>query len=276
MQGFKTYELGGVRVSANDTVGVDVVLEVGAQTETINVTASREIIRTETGAREGVITPEQIENISIIGRNPLELLRTLPGIVPPEQGQFEKQGIGAGFGAGDDASASTERAPRTWASPWTAPTCATSATTAPLNVPNNEFVAEVKVQTSNYAAEFGTAAVNVQAVTKSGSSEFHGIALRLPARQQVRGERPRAQLRGPGPAEGQVPVSRLHPVRSRSSSRAPTSTRTGTRLLLLRLGWQRQTLAPDPIFDVVPTAAMRARPVQQLRRRPEPEPARPP
>ena len=35
MQGFKTHEHSGVRVSANDTVGVDVILEVGAQAETV-------------------------------------------------------------------------------------------------------------------------------------------------------------------------------------------------------------------------------------------------
>src|SRR5262245_36336655 len=52
MNGFKTYEAKSVRVSANDSVGLDVALEVGAQTETIEVTASREMIRTETGARE--------------------------------------------------------------------------------------------------------------------------------------------------------------------------------------------------------------------------------
>ena len=39
MQGFKNYEAKNLRVSANDTVGIDVALEVGAQTETIEVTA---------------------------------------------------------------------------------------------------------------------------------------------------------------------------------------------------------------------------------------------
>ena len=98
-----------------------------------------------------------------------------------------------------------------------------------MNVPNNEFVAEVKVQMSNYAAEFGTAAINVQAVTRSGSSEFHGSAYDYLRAPQVLGQRPGPQLRGPGPPGDEVPVSRLHPLRSRSSSPAPASTRTGTR-----------------------------------------------
>ena len=36
------------------------------------------------------------------------------------------------------------------------------------------MVSEVKVQASNYAAEFGSAGVQVNAITKGGSSEFHG------------------------------------------------------------------------------------------------------
>src|SRR5262245_21051935 len=88
VSGFKSYESKNVRVSANTTTGVDVALELGNQSETIEVTAERNMIQTETGAREGLITPDQIENISIIGRNPLELLRTLPGVVSPEQSSF--------------------------------------------------------------------------------------------------------------------------------------------------------------------------------------------
>ena len=39
---------------------------------------------------------------------------------------------------------------------------------------NNDMVQEVKVQSSNYAAEHGSGAVAISAVTKSGSSVFHG------------------------------------------------------------------------------------------------------
>ena len=39
---------------------------------------------------------------------------------------------------------------------------------------NNDMVQEVKVQSSNFAAEHGAGGMNVSAVTKSGSSQFHG------------------------------------------------------------------------------------------------------
>ncbi len=41
---------------------------------------------------------------------------------------------------------------------------------------NNDMVSEVKVQSSNFAAEYGTGGMNVSAVSKSGSSKFHGEA----------------------------------------------------------------------------------------------------
>ena len=41
----------------------------------------QEVIQTETGAREGVLSSKQIDNLSIMGRSALELLRILPGVV---------------------------------------------------------------------------------------------------------------------------------------------------------------------------------------------------
>src|SRR3989442_688123 len=39
---------------------------------------------------------------------------------------------------------------------------------------NNDMVQEVKVQSSNFAAEYGTGGMNVSGVTKAGSSQFRG------------------------------------------------------------------------------------------------------
>ena len=81
LSGFKTYEQKGISLSPNDTRGIDVRLDVGQQSETVTVTAQQEVIQTETGAREGVLTAKQIDNLSVIGRSALELLRILPGVV---------------------------------------------------------------------------------------------------------------------------------------------------------------------------------------------------
>ena len=47
----------------------------------VTVAAQQEVLQTETGAREGVLTAKQIDNLSVIGRSALELLRILPGVV---------------------------------------------------------------------------------------------------------------------------------------------------------------------------------------------------
>ncbi len=79
MDGFKTYERKALALTPADNRGLDVRLEVGQRAETVTVTAVQEVIQTETGAREGVLTAKQIENLSVIGRSALELMRILPG-----------------------------------------------------------------------------------------------------------------------------------------------------------------------------------------------------
>ena len=258
LTGFKSHETKSVRISTNDTAAVDVRLEVGTQTETVTVTGTREMIQTQTGAREGVITQEQIENISIIGRNPTELLRTLPGVVAPDYADFEVMGTQSGFGsAGQGFSINGARSTNMGVTLDGANMRDIGNNGGSMNVPNNEFVAEVKVQMSNYAAEFGTAAINVQAVTRSGSSEFHGSAydyLRAHqfaandrARNYANQDRPETKFQYPGfTLSGPILVPGTGFNKNRDKA-----------FFFLGYEWQRQTLAPDAIRGVVPTAGMR-------------------
>jgi hypothetical protein len=175
MSGFKSYERKGVTLSPSDTRGIDVRLEVGQQTETVTVTGQQEVIQTETGAREGVLSAKQIDNLSVIGRSALELMRILPGVVT----DFN-QGESIGFGSGGNATQN-----------YTVNGIRSSANTVSLDGSslidvgsnnglmvslNNDMVQEVKVQSSNFAAEYGTGGMNVSGVTKAGSSKFHGEA----------------------------------------------------------------------------------------------------
>src|SRR6185503_19134963 len=99
LSGFKAYERKAVSLGPNDTRGIDVRLDVGQQSETITVTAQQEVIQTQTGAREGVLNAKQIDNLSIIGRSALELMRILPGVVT----DFN-QGESLSFGSGGNAT----------------------------------------------------------------------------------------------------------------------------------------------------------------------------
>ena len=70
--------------------------------------------------------------------------------------------------------------------------------------PNLESIGETKITSQNYDAEFGQAIAGVVSVqTKSGTNEFHGSAVRVPAERQVPGPQPvhgagRRRTRSPG------------------------------------------------------------------------------
>jgi hypothetical protein len=259
LTGFKTYESKGLRLSANDTVGVDVKLEVGQIGETIEVTADRTVISTQTGAREGLITPDTIEKLSILGRNPTELLRILPGVVAPTQDQFEQVGIGTGFGnVGNSFSINGARPENLGVTLDGANLRDIGNNSGMMNVPNNEFVSEVKVQTSNYAAEFGSATVSVQAITKAGSSEFHGSAYyyarpyQLSANDRSRNyadsPRPQSEFKYPGfTLSGPI----LIPGTSFNKNRDKA-------FFFFGWEWQKQNVDTGSVQAVVPTADMRA------------------
>jgi len=177
LEGFKTFQTQDLRVGANDTLAIAVKLHVGNVVETISVVADSDLIQTSTGAREGLITPEQIESLSVMNRNPMELVRILPGVVAPDptSPNYDTVGIGVGFGGvGNQFSINGARAENLGITMDGANLRDIGNNSGMMNVPNNEFVAEIKVQTSNYAAEYGSHITSVQAVTKSGSAEFHG------------------------------------------------------------------------------------------------------
>jgi hypothetical protein len=174
ISGFKTRAFKGIKVNANDTRGLDVALEVGQQSETVTVTAERAIIRTETGAREGTITSEQIDNLSIISRSPMELLRILPGVVAPDQSTLESVSNGGGANQTNAYTVNGVRGSNNVITLDGSRMIDIGSNSGLIIAPNTDFVAEVKVQSSNYAAEFGSGGVQVSAITKGGGSEFHG------------------------------------------------------------------------------------------------------
>ncbi|HEY7498220.1 MAG TPA: carboxypeptidase regulatory-like domain-containing protein [Vicinamibacterales bacterium] len=173
MDGFKTYEQKGLNLTPNDNRGIDFRLEVGQRAETVTVTAIQEVIQTQTGAREGVLTASQIDNLSVIGRSALELLRILPGVVA-EFNQGESVSFGGG---GNNTQAYTVNGIRSSGN-----TVALDGSSL-IDIGSNsgvivslnmDMVQEVKVQSSNFAAEYGTGGMNVSGVTKAGTSKFHG------------------------------------------------------------------------------------------------------
>ncbi len=174
LSGFKTYEQKGIVISPDLTRGIDVKLEVGQQSETITVTAQQEVIQTETGAREGVLSAKQIDNLSVIGRSALELLRIMPGVVAPDPIQLESVSFGGGANNTQGYTVNGIRSSTNTVSLDGSNLIDVGSNSGVIVTLNNDMVQEVKVQSSNFAAEYGSGGMNVSAVTKAGTSQFHG------------------------------------------------------------------------------------------------------
>jgi hypothetical protein len=188
MPGFTLWRRTDIRLESAARLNiVDIALAVaGVGTEVTVSSASEQISPVDSGEKSATLSSDQIEDIPIIGRNAAELLRVLPGMTPTSDPltnnptfSGEVMGIN-GNGAGGQQSPIGNYS-------------ANGTRTAQLNIvfdggnvsdpgcncatpvnPNPDMIAEFKVLTSNYGAEHAKGPVVIDAVSKSGSSEFHG------------------------------------------------------------------------------------------------------
>lgn len=152
-------------VNANQTSATDAQLAPGGGETTIDVTADAgAALQTEAPVRGGNISPIQITELPIAGRNPVALALTLPGVTS------NRSGVGIGsFSVNGARSRSnnflidgTENND-------------ISVAGQGFQITNPDAVQEVSVQTSNYDAEFGRAGgAVVNVITKSGTNNFRG------------------------------------------------------------------------------------------------------
>ena len=173
-KGFKIAEQSGIAVETSSTRGLDIAMEVGQPTETVTVSAAGNQLQTETGAKENTITAAQIDNLSIISRSALELLRILPGVVAPDNTDLESIAFGGGANANAQYNVNGLRGEQNNVTIDGSRMIDIGSNNGTVITANPDMVQEVKVQTSNYAAEHGTSAVQISATTKGGSSGFHG------------------------------------------------------------------------------------------------------
>ncbi len=153
MSGFKTFRRGGIAVSPGDRLTVPAIMELGGASETVNVTAEAPLIQAQSGERSFTITTSAVENLPIASRSFTGLVGLAPGMNGTARlgGGGQNNATFDGIGIIDTGSNSIQ---------------------LQMNV---EAVAEVKVLTSGYQAEYGrSSGVQIAAVTKSGTNQFRG------------------------------------------------------------------------------------------------------
>jgi len=170
--GFKTFEATGVILNVGEKARVDATLEVGQMTSEISV-AGTGVAQVETQSSElsGVLTGKEISQLVLNGRNFTQLITLVPG-VSNQTGQDE--GV---VGVAGNVSYSVNGG-RVEYNNWEVDggDMMDNGSNDTLNVyPSVDSIAEVKVLTSNYGAQYGrNGSGTVETVTKSGGKDFHG------------------------------------------------------------------------------------------------------
>lgn len=171
-QGFKKALQSGIVINASDRQSTGIIkLEVGDISNTVEVTAdaAQLQIKTESGEQSTSINNQQIQNLAVNGRNYLDLLKLTPGVVVTTG--FATSGPG-GLGNINIAGQRAGKNNLTIDGTTNVDTGSNGTQHIALSLDN---IAEFKLLTSNYQAEYGrSSGGEIQIVTKSGTSQFHG------------------------------------------------------------------------------------------------------
>jgi hypothetical protein len=161
--GFRPVQIQNIAIQVNQTARFDLAMEVGAVTESINVTASAPVLATDTSDVGQVVGQRQVVELPLNGRNYMQLTALTNGVIlagttesggpnflseggRPTQNSFLIDGVESriqregGYG---------------------------------LNL-SVEAIDEFKVMQNSFSAEFGRATTIVNAAIRSGSNAFHG------------------------------------------------------------------------------------------------------
>jgi hypothetical protein len=170
-EGFKTYQRTGIVLNVNDTVRVDVPMQIGEMVESVTVEAESVKVQSDSGEVSDLISGKQMTQIAVNGRNVMDLATLTTGVssdlpdfnlpIPVgSSGNLSFNGLrpehniwmidgGENYDRGGGGLISV--------------------------MPSLDAIAEFKMMTSNYGADFGLGSGGtVSMALKSGTRDFHG------------------------------------------------------------------------------------------------------
>jgi Carboxypeptidase regulatory-like domain/TonB-dependent Receptor Plug Domain len=178
--GFQSARVENVTLQVEQVARLDLRLEVGNVTETVDVSATSGLLQTETSSVGTVIDSAKIVDLPLNGRNFIQLAQLIPGVQAGTPGSITVRRGRGSVGQTDSAYGSTaasangsrDTANRFYIDgievmDYDAMTYSFS--------PSVDSLAEFKVQTSTYSAEYGGApGGQINMITKSGTNRYHG------------------------------------------------------------------------------------------------------
>lgn len=173
VKGFKKYISSHNTLSANTTLDLDAPLTIGETTQEVTVSATAQVLQTESAAVQAEITGQQVKDQELNGRNPLYMGSLVPGLRSNSTlGDFNFS-----VGGGNPFQINGSRAQDTMVFFDGAPAVRTRGNGAIIGVASVDATEEVQVIATDYQAEYGdSAGGQIRMVTKSGTRDFHGEA----------------------------------------------------------------------------------------------------
>jgi Carboxypeptidase regulatory-like domain len=177
--GFNSVEVPSVTVVVTETAVLDEALQVGAQTQQVEVRAQTEAVQTASSTVGNVVSAQTITAMPLTSRNYTNLLGLAAGA---NANVFNAANLGRGSQdiAVNGATVAQNNYSMDGASIVNFTTNGNTAdggSNPGIGIVNPDAIEEFKIQTSMFDAGYGRKpGANVNVVTKSGTNQFHGTA----------------------------------------------------------------------------------------------------
>ena len=172
-KGFKDIRVLHASVDAGGHATVDLAMQLGTASETVEVTAVGQTVNTSSAEIARTVDQQQVQSLALNERNYVQLTTIVPGAATLV---FDPTTLTTGM----STAAAAINGMRTDQNLYTVDggfNMDSGSNSSQLNNVGIDFIQQVSVQTSNFSAEYGrNAGASVNVITRSGGNQFHGGA----------------------------------------------------------------------------------------------------
>ncbi len=178
--GFKRFVQQNMVVTVDQTQTLEVVLDVGAQTQTVTVSTAPPLVNTSNAELGTTIEQSEVIGLPLVNRNAYSELSLTPGVMNNSASQQSNPSGTPNFTIGLPSADVQINGSIDGGNPEVSFYLDGGSNTTGIRnygnqLPNPDALEEFRVETSDFSAQYGhMSAAVVTAVTKSGTNQFHG------------------------------------------------------------------------------------------------------
>ena len=170
--GFKTLTRTSLRLDGDQVLNLKFQLEIGQLSDKMEVTTDAPVIETANGEVSRTVTTQQLQDFALAGRNSYYMLGIMPGVVS-RYGNFSTDFRGLSFSMGG-LQINGQRKDTNFITVDGISNTNSKDGVTQNNIVGVDFIEELKVATSHYAAEYGrTTGAQIAYTTRRGTQTYH-------------------------------------------------------------------------------------------------------